>query len=93
MEKIREGESQKREAAGAEPAGQRRDAKVHIVVARGTFGSKKCSSTSGSVEKVHAVVRSTFESENIQNTSAPEHFWTLRCRKNARRGGAKHMWK
>ena len=33
------------------------------------------------VEKVHAVVaRSTFRSQNVQNTSAPDHFWRLRCR-------------
>ena len=46
------------------------------------------------VEKVHAVVaRSTFPSENAQNTSAPDHFWKLSCRKSARRCGAKHIWK
>ena len=46
------------------------------------------------VEKVHAVVaRSTFPSQNVQNTSAPDHFWKLRCRKNARRCGAKHISK
>ena len=45
-------------------------------------------------EKVHAVVaRSTFPSQNVQNTPAPEHFWKLRCRKSARRCGAKHIWK
>ena len=32
-------------AAGAEVAGQRRDEKLHAVVARSTFGSKKCQST------------------------------------------------
>ena len=32
-------------AAGAEPAGQMRDEKVHDVVARSIFGSKKCQST------------------------------------------------
>ena len=54
---------------------------------RTTFGS--CD-----VEKVHAVVaRSTFASQNVQNTSAPDHFWKLRCRKSARRGGAKHISK
>ena len=43
------------------------------------------------VEQVHAVVaRSTFPSQNVQNTSASDHFWTLRCRKSARRCGAKH---
>ena len=59
-------------AAGAEPAGQMRDEKLHAVVAR-----------------------STFRSENVQNTPAPDHFWKLRCRKSARRCGAKHIskWK
>ena len=45
-------------------------------------------------EKLHAVVaRSTFPSQNIQNTSAPDRFWKLRCRKSARRCGAKHISK
>ena len=151
-------------AAGAEPAGQMRDEKVHAVVARRTFGSqnvqntpfsdhfwklrcrksarrcgakyilkskctkhtrfgpllevemsKKCTplwreahfqvkmhkthhsrTTFGSwdVEKVHAVVaRSTFPSQNVQNTPFSDHFWKLRCRKSARRCGAKHISK
>ena len=149
-------------AAGAEPAGQRRDEKLHAVVARSTFPSenvqstpfsdhfwklrcqksarrcgakhiskskctkhlrsgpllevamsKKCTplwreahfqvkmynqvrTTFGScdVGKVHAVVaRSTFPSQNVQNTSAPDPFWKLRCRKSARRCGAKHISK
>jgi len=29
-------------AAGAEPSGQMRDEKLHVVVARSTFGSQKC---------------------------------------------------
>ena len=46
------------------------------------------------VEKVQAVVaRSTFPSENVQNTPWSDHFWKLRCRKSARRCGAKHMSK
>ena len=46
------------------------------------------------VEKVHAVVaRSTFPSQNVQNTTWSDHFWKLRCRKSARRCGAKHMCK
>ena len=57
-------------AAGAEPAGQMRDEKLHAVVARSTFGS-----------------------QNVQNTPAPDHFWKLRCRKSARRCGAKHISK
>ena len=54
---------------------------------RTTFGS--CD-----VEKVHAVVaRRTFPSQNVQNTPGPDHFWKLRCRKSARRCGAKHISK
>ena len=57
-------------AAGADPAGQMRDEKVHAVVAR-----------------------STFPSQNVQNTPMSDHFWKLRCRKSARRCGAKHISK
>ena len=56
---------------------------------RSTFGSSD-------VQKVHAVVaRSTFRSQNVQNTPGVDHFWQLRCRKSARRCGAKHIskWK
>ena len=54
---------------------------------RTTFGSSD-------VEKVHAVVaRSTFPSQNVQNTTCSDHFWKLRCRKSARRCGAKHISK
>ena len=57
-------------AAGAEPAGQMRDEKLHAVVARRTF-----------------------RSQNVQNTPGPDHFWQLRCRRSARRCGAKHISK
>ena len=57
-------------AAGAEPAGQMRDEKLHAVVAR-----------------------STFPSQNVQSTPGSDHFWKLRCRKSARRCGAKHISK
>ena len=151
-------------AAGAEPAGQMKDVKLHAVVARSTFASQnvqntsvsdhfgkfryrkiarrcgakhickskcskhlsvgplwevqiskkctplsreahlqvkmfktpQCRTTFGSsdIEKVHAVVaRSTFRSQNVQNTSASDHFWKLRCRKSVRRCGTKHIWK
>ena len=55
-----------------------------------------CRTTFGScnVEKVHTVVaRSTFPSQNVQNTPLSDHFWRFRCRKSARRGGAKHISK
>ena len=57
-------------AAGAEPAGQMRDEKLHAVVAR-----------------------STFPSQNVQNTPFSDHFWKLRCRKSAHCCGAKHISK
>ena len=45
-------------------------------------------------EKLHAVVaRSTFRSQNVQNTPCSDHFWKLRCRKSAGRCGAKHISK
>ena len=56
--------------AGAEPAGQMRDEKVHALVAR-----------------------STFRSQNVQNTPTSDHLWKLSCRKSARRCGAKHISK
>ena len=88
-------------AAGAEPAGQVRDEKLHAVVARSTFRSQNVQThhswtTFGSwdVEKVHAVVaRSTFRSQNVKNTRGSDHFWRFRCRKSARRCGAKHISK
>ena len=54
---------------------------------RTTFGGSD-------VEKVNAVVaRSTFRSQNVQNTPCTDHFWRFRCRKSARRCGAKHISK
>ena len=45
-------------AAGAEPAGQMGDEKLHAVLAR-----------------------STFPSQNVQNTTCSDHFWKLRIEK------------
>ena len=88
-------------AAGAEPAGQISDEKLHADVARSRFPSQNVQNTPVSdhfwklrCQKVHAVVaRSTFASQNVENTSAPDHFWKLRCRKSARRCGAKPISK
>ena len=45
-------------------------------------------------EKLHTVVaRSTFPSQNVQNTPGSDHFWKFRCRKSARRCGAKQISK
>ena len=103
-------------AAGAEPAGQMRDKKLHAVVARSTFRGQNVQNTptanhfwklrcqkksaplfqvkmhkthqlrttfgSWEVEKVHAVMaRSTFPSQNVENTRGSEHFCKLWCRK------------
>ena len=60
------------------------------------YKTQHCRTTFGScnVEKVHAdVARSRFRSQNVQSTPGPDHFWQLRCRKSARRCGAKHISK
>ena len=54
---------------------------------RTTFGS--CN-----VEKVHAIVaRRTFRSQHGKNIRGSDRFWTFRCRKSARRCGARHISK
>ena len=76
------------QAAGAEPAGQTRNEKLHAVVVRSTFQVKMLKSryvraTFGRphVEKVHAVVeRSSFGSENVKSTTCSDHFLTIRRR-------------
>ena len=70
----------------------RREAHVQVKM----YKTHQCRTTFGScdVEKVHAVVaRSAFPSQNVQNTPCSDHFWKLRCRKSARRCGAKHISK
>ena len=45
-------------------------------------------------EKWHAAVaKTTFLSQNVQNTSVSEPFWKFRSQKMARRCGAKHICK
>ena len=88
-------------AAGAEPAGQMRDEKLHAVVVRSTFASQNVQSTWCSEHFWKLRCRKSarrcgakhFPSQNAQNTSASDHFWKLRCRKSARRCGAKHISK
>ena len=68
-------------AAGTEPAGQMRDEKLHTVVVRNIFP-----------RKIYVIVaRSSFPSQNLQNTSVSDDFWKLKCRKSTRRYGAKHI--
>ena len=61
-----------------------------------TYKTHQLRTTFGSwdVEKAHAILaRSTCRSQNVQSTPGSDHFWKLRCRKNARRCGAKHISK
>ena len=63
------------------------EVKMRKPLQRNAFGS-------WDVQKMHATVaQSTFRLQNVQNTSAPEHFWKLRCSKSARRCGAKQISK
>ena len=104
--KSRGEKSQKRQDQKKEEVDARKDRKVaiHCVFPMicGSGGSKsRLAKAAGAEpagqmrhEKVHAVVaRSTFPSQNGQNTRGADHFWKLRCRKSARRCGAKHILK
>ena len=83
-------------AGGAEPPGEMRDEKLHAVVTRSTFRSKKHTNVGTLLEdemfkKCTALWREA--RQNLQNTPFSEHFWKLRCWKSAHRCGAKHMSK
>ena len=106
--RVEERRSEKRKSQKKEDPGVRKGRKVakHCVLPRicGSRGSKsrlaklkrRVKKPSGQMrdEKLHAVVvRSTFRSQNVQNTPAPDHFWKLRCRKSARRCGEKRICK
>ena len=100
-EKIREEKESKKEDADARKG---RKVAKHCVFQMicGSGGSKSWlakavgAEPAGQMrhEKVHAfVARSTFRSQNVQNTPLSDHFGKLRCRKSARRCGAKHISK
>ena len=88
-------------AAGAEPAGQRRDAKVHTPSTCGsqnaqphhvwaTFGScdvPQCGKSARACGAKHIL------KSKCTITPCLDHFWKLRCGKRARTCGAKHIWK
>ena len=106
MRREEERRSEKRKSQKKEDANARKGRKVakHCVFPMiwGSGGSKSRlakaagAEPSGQMrdEKVHAVVaRSTFVSEKAKSTSRSDHFWKLRCRKSARRCGAKHISK
>ena len=97
---VRRSEKRKREKK--EDAGARKGRKVaiHCVFPMicGSGGSKsRVAKAAGAApagqmrdEKLQAVVApGRFGSKKAKNTPRPEHFWKLRCQKNARRCGAK----
>ena len=105
-ENKRERRSEKRKSQKQEDADARKGRKVakHCVVlmvcgsgrSKSRLAKAAGAEPSGQMreEKLHAVAAlSTCRSQNAQNTSASEHFLKLRCRKSARRCGAKYMWK
>ena len=100
----REEKTKKRKSQKKEDPSARKGRKVtkHYVFPMicGSGGSKNRLAKAAGVEpagqmrdeKLHAVVvRSTFPSQNVQNTPWSDHFWKLSCRKSARRCGAKHI--
>ena len=92
-------------AAGAEPAGQMRDEKLHAVVVRSTFLSQNVQSTATSdhfVEVVTSISACRCGAKHISKSKCTkhtrfgqcsDHFWKLRCRKSARCCGVKHISK
>ena len=84
--RAEERRSEKRKSQKKEDAGAR---KSRLAKAAGAEPSGQMRD-----EKLHAVVaRSTFPSQNVQSTTCSDHLWKLRCRKSARRCGAKHISK
>ena len=67
-------------AAGAEPSDQMRDAKLHAVVAQGTFPSQN-------VEKTPCAKQ--VSKSKVSKTDGLRALWKLGCRKGARRCGTK----
>ena len=110
MEKVREEkkkeDQKKRKSQQKEDAGARKGRKLAnhwITVFFYVLWKRRLAKVAGAEpsgqmrdKKLHAVVaRSTFQVKTVKNLSGSEHFWKLRCWKNARRCGAKHMskWK
>ena len=103
--KSRDGKSQKKrrvEERRSEKKGRKVAKHCVFPMICGSGGSKSRLAKAAGAEpsgqmrdkKLHTVVaRSTFPSQNAENTPAPDHFWKLRCRKSARRCGAKHICK
>ena len=88
--------------AGAEPAGQMGDEKLHAVVARSTFSSQNVQNTSTADHFWKLICRkkcmplwreARLEVKMYKAHQGRSTFWKLRCRKSARRCGAKQISK
>jgi len=94
MEKQRWEESEKRRAEEERSEKRKSEKKEDAVESRPAKAAGAEPSGEMRDEKLRAVVaRSAFRSQNAQNTPLSDHFWKLRCRKSARRCGAKHISK
>ena len=75
---------------------------VRAVVPRSTFPSQKCQKTNGlrpllevAMSKKCAPLwrEAHFQVKSVKDPTVSDHFWKLRCRRSARRCGAKHISK
>ena len=97
----RERRSEKRKSQKKEDAGARKGRKVakHCVFPMicGSGGSKSRLAKAAGAEEMKSCTplwrEANLGSPNVQNTPTSYHFWKLRCRKSARRCGAKHISK
>ena len=89
-------------AAGAEPAGQISDEKLHAIVVRSRFPSQNVQkhTSVGPLLEVEMSKKCTplwreahLQVKMYKTHHCRTHFWKLRCRKSARRCGAKHISK
>ena len=89
-------------AAGAEPCGQMKDEKLHVIVVRSAFLSQNVQNTLTSDHfcKLRCRKKCTplwreapSPSQKCKKLTGSEHFWKLRCSKSARRCGTKHISK
>ena len=101
-EKKKEKESEERRSRCAKRKGRKVAKHCVFQMICGSGGSKSGLAKAAGAQpagqmrnkKLYAVLaRSTFRSQNAQNTPGPDHFWKLRCRKSACRCGAKHICK
>ena len=88
-------------AAGAEPAGQMRDEKLHAIVARSTFRSQNVQHTPGSDhfwklrcrKSASCGAKHMSKSKCTKHTRGSDHFWTFRCRFTWQAQGMVHFVK